>query len=721
MKLLRTLLGVFVFLTSFQVDASHIIGGDIQYEYLGNNQYYIKLVLYRELTGIPLPATEQVVATSASCGSTVTINVQRTQQYLASNFAFDCISQTSAGFTPEVNVYETTVSSPLSLVGACSDYKIYWEDCCKPPLINNLAGNSATLGFYFEAELNKRAGLGNNSSPVFLSNPIAYVCNGGTYIYTQNAAEPDGDSLQYEVVDPREYDPGTNGPITLAYAAGFSKNNPFSTAPTNPYAINAKNGNITFTAQLPPNTTREVSVIALRVNEYRFDSAYGFWEKIGSSNREIQVIVADNCHSYVNDGVKLDPNAPGTYLDPDGKQVRDYGCNDTTVTLHFTLPVECYSVAADGTDFRITAPNGQPIPVKTATPFCNNDFETDSVRLTLYKPLVFNGDYSLYSKYGTDGNTLLNKCGRDMAEFDTIILRVGGCLTPEYEVRNVTVVDDQRTHVQWELDTTTMPESLVDFIRVYRSDDNGATFQQVGVAGVNDAGYDDYGVNATDVDNQSYHYQVQFVANGTELQRTSPVQSILLQGNMNNRQVPMNWNDYNGWGGPVYTVELGVSNGSGYTWTAVNDPAFPTAGTSYTFNANSLAQGSYALRVKTNTVNGFQSESNWITFGIPAEPQEPTVALRIPNLFTPGADQFNGRWTIDGIDSYDKVELKVYDRWGKVVFETENYTNSTAWDGRSTSGRDCAEGTYFYVITATGGPNGTSAESNGSITILRED
>lgn len=718
MKLLRTLLGVFILLTSFEASASHIIGGDIQYEYLGNNQYYIKLVLYRESTGIPLLPTETVDVRSASCGITTSIQLPRTAQYLATNFAFNCISQQSAGFLPEVNVYETTVNNPLTLTANCSDFKLSWDVCCKPPGITNLAGNSATLGFYFEAELNRRQGIGNNSSPVFVSDPIAYICEGGNFIYTQNVTEADGDSLEYELIDPREWRGGAV--VTLPYVPQYSKNMPFGIDPQNPYRLDQNTGNITFTADLPAGITREVSVIAVKVNEYRYDSLYGIWDKIGSSNREIQVIITSNCLPQVNQGVKLDPNAQGTYLDPDGTQVRDYGCGDTTVTLHFNLSVECFSVANDGTDFRITAPNGQPIPVKTATPFCDNNFETDSVRLTLYKPLLFNGDYQLYSKTGTDGNTILNKCGLGMNEFDTIILRVSGCLSPDYNMRNVTVVNDQHTYVEWGLDTTTLPEDLVDFIRVYRSDDNGATYSQVGIANVNDAGYNDYGVNSTMVDAQELFYQVQFVANGTELQVTSPIHSILLQGALNGaRQVPVNWSVYDGWAAN-YSLELGVSNGSGYNWSAVSDPVFPTPNTSYTYNASTLSPGSYALRIRTDVNQGFQSESNWITFQIPEPPEQPGVALNIPNVFSPGPDQFNGRWTIEGIDSYSSVEITVYDRWGKKVYEDNNYTNSSAWDGRSTNGRELADGTYFYVITASGGPNGDSLEKNGSITLMRD-
>jgi hypothetical protein len=38
---------VFMLLT-FEVSASHIIGGDIYYDYLGNNQYRFYLTLYRD-------------------------------------------------------------------------------------------------------------------------------------------------------------------------------------------------------------------------------------------------------------------------------------------------------------------------------------------------------------------------------------------------------------------------------------------------------------------------------------------------------------------------------------------------------------------------------------------------------------------------------------------------------------------------------------------------
>jgi len=73
MRLLRLILLLFV-LAPIASEASHIIGGDIQYKYVGDssgvpNQYRIKLVIYREATGIMMGATETVTVASTSCGT----------------------------------------------------------------------------------------------------------------------------------------------------------------------------------------------------------------------------------------------------------------------------------------------------------------------------------------------------------------------------------------------------------------------------------------------------------------------------------------------------------------------------------------------------------------------------------------------------------------------------------------------------------------------------
>jgi gliding motility-associated-like protein len=67
----------------------------------------------------------------------------------------------------------------------------------------------------------------------------------------------------------------------------------------------------------------------------------------------------------------------------------------------------------------------------------------------------------------------------------------------------------------------------------------------------------------------------------------------------------------------------------------------------------------------------------------------------IPNVFSP--DNIDGKNDILKPFPYrfiDRVNLKIYNRWGQVVFETTNLDIN--WDG-TTSGLDCSEGTYYYT------------------------
>jgi len=67
-----------------------------------------------------------------------------------------------------------------------------------------------------------------------------------------------------------------------------------------------------------------------------------------------------------------------------------------------------------------------------------------------------------------------------------------------------------------------------------------------------------------------------------------------------------------------------------------------------------------------------------------------------PNVFTPNGDNVNNRFIIKGLKEYPNALVSIYDRWGRMVFESSNYTEETAWDG---SGVDA--GTYFYIVQFT--------------------
>ena len=82
------------------------------------------------------------------------------------------------------------------------------------------------------------------------------------------------------------------------------------------------------------------------------------------------------------------------------------------------------------------------------------------------------------------------------------------------------------------------------------------------------------------------------------------------------------------------------------------------------------------------------------------------------NVFTPDGNGQNDQWVIPNADAFDQVQVKVYDRYGVLVFEDNDYQND--WEG--TRGTDILpDGTYYYLITFPG----TDINYSGALTLLR--
>ncbi len=67
----------------------------------------------------------------------------------------------------------------------------------------------------------------------------------------------------------------------------------------------------------------------------------------------------------------------------------------------------------------------------------------------------------------------------------------------------------------------------------------------------------------------------------------------------------------------------------------------------------------------------------------------------VPNAFSPNGDGINDRWTIRYLDSYPGVTVRVFDRYGRQVYQSTGY--NTPWDGKL-NGKTLPVGTYYYII-----------------------
>ena len=90
-------------------------------------------------------------------------------------------------------------------------------------------------------------------------------------------------------------------------------------------------------------------------------------------------------------------------------------------------------------------------------------------------------------------------------------------------------------------------------------------------------------------------------------------------------------------------------------------------------------------------------------------------SLIIPNVFTPNGDGSNDVFTVDGVN-LASVKCDIYNRWGQHLYEW-NAVNGF-WDGKTTSGGDVPDGTYYYIIEAVG-LDGVEYEKQGSVSLIR--
>jgi gliding motility-associated-like protein len=73
-----------------------------------------------------------------------------------------------------------------------------------------------------------------------------------------------------------------------------------------------------------------------------------------------------------------------------------------------------------------------------------------------------------------------------------------------------------------------------------------------------------------------------------------------------------------------------------------------------------------------------------------------TVIIPIPTAITPNGDGLNDNFEIFEIERFEKNTLRVYDRWGALVYEAAPYRNE--WDGKYKDGAPAPDDTYFFVF-----------------------
>lgn len=384
----------------------------------------------------------------------------------------------------------------------------------------------------------------------------------------------------------------------------------------------------------------------------------------------------------------------------DTTEIRLY-CGDTIVPFYLDGKVQCSSVAADGSDFRMVDSLGNPIPIKSATAVNCTPLYADQINITLFKPLDRNSKYYVFTKIGNDFNVLLANC-TEVPEFDSIAYRVVDCY--DFDVRpklvNVTVVNDSFVRAYW-IDPYTqgLDSNYFTSYDVFRgSRTMGTTLGGLlpltqGLTARYDTIYDDVDALNVDAETYSYAFEYKVAWPSNRLLRSDTLGSILFydrDGELGQSTLVnpnLYWTPYKGWSNPTYTLERSREP-SPYLWIPVNS----TQDTTIVY-ARPTAPGDYVLKIITT--NGlYTSESNYLRFGVLPPPVIPPVIIRpiiIPNVFTPNNDGINDVFRITNLEDYASSKLTIVNRWGVSVYASEAYTNN--WDGGN-----AIPGEYFYIL-----------------------
>jgi gliding motility-associated-like protein len=485
--------------------ASHIVGMDLTYAYTGTpNTFLVTLKYYSDCNplSIPPPTSATICYSSASCGLSGTETFNGTVP--APIPIPPCIPNAGPTFCnggTAYGVWEVKFEGNITLPQACNDWVFSFYDCCRNAAINTLASPDLQ-GVFLSTSLDN-LNFPTNSSPIFLNIPVTQFCINNQFYYDQGATDVDGDSLAFFLTAPLDgtFSCPPDPPFPVTYNSTpnqYSDSVPFDTQ------SGVVMDNVTGIVSFVP-VTQQIGVMAILVKEYRNGV------QIGEIRRDIQLNFTAAC--------SINPPAIQTFpVTLGGVNYSGVGvqCGDSSLILTFpTNPVQCKSIEPLGTDFRILAPNGQANPAISATAINCSGGVTDSILIHFYYPLKYGVTY-LWTKIGTDGNTLLSECGSAIAEYDTVPIILE-------DTSNFSILTQLNLPCAFDSVTLTFPEVL----DCYSFAANGTDLKLVDATGTvfNVSGAYGIGCNAGNPFSSTFHFDFSPVVNGT-----SPFYLISLNG-----------------------------------------------------------------------------------------------------------------------------------------------------------------------------------------------
>lgn len=264
-----------------------------------------------------------------------------------------------------------------------------------------------------------------------------------------------------------------------------------------------------------------------------------------------------------------------------------------------------------------------------------------------------------------------------------------------------TISNDRKIELQWNY--------FVPWINykhyVYRKDPSGSTYNLIATTTTN------YYKDTMLVNRQIYCYKVQTEGAYTDpmiikpllnysqekcdspLDKTPPCASTLsIKSDCNNSRVELHWNKPRQQCNDdviKYYLYYKPTEEDNYT---IIDSIFNLNDTMFTFDNTQSIAGCFAIVFIDSSGN--QSTINTLNSACTDNCPE----FELPNVVTFNGDGVNDFFMAIKVKYIESIDLKIYNRWGQLLYETTD--PYFKWDGSvKQTGQRCSDGTYFYICT----------------------
>lgn len=341
----------------YNLSATHLMGGEITWQCAksGANAGKVKfrVILYRECRtssggSVSFPGLISITSNSPAgsiSAPRITINNVSPTCYSGQ---LSCATGVGGEGRMEEHIYE---SAWINLNGTppAAGWEFSWTSCCRPGSISNGGSNQ---GYWLRAKIYPYTPPGGttalnmntcyDSSPQFAEKPKSIICTGYPYTFSQNAYEPEFDSVHYAFANPL----GTGAGI-VPYSSPYSVANPFPNQ-GNPVGFTPSTGLITVN----PNTGGSF-MSCIKVESYRCG------QKISEIFRDVAMVIKTGCELTGTASVNLPPiltvdsipGSSGQIIVP-VKQYSGYGTD--TVYYAQVYPGDTIQFRLTGTDNQLT-------------------------------------------------------------------------------------------------------------------------------------------------------------------------------------------------------------------------------------------------------------------------------------------------------------------------------------------------------------------------------